>query len=93
MPIDRVVINASPLIVLFKSSQADLLPQLFNEILVPQSVWEEVTLSQSDIASQQLPNAPWARQMEVAIHPSIQYSGHFLRQRLKPAFHRWYLPQ
>jgi len=22
-----------------------------------------------------------------------QYSGHFLRQRLKPAFHRWYLPQ
>jgi|GEM_PF-3482694 len=28
MPIDRVVINASPLIVLFKSGQADLLPQL-----------------------------------------------------------------
>ena len=24
---------------------------------------------------------------------SHQYSGHFLRQRLKPAFHRWYLPQ
>jgi len=25
--------------------------------------------------------------------PLNQYSGHFLRQRLKPAFHRWYLPQ
>ena len=26
-------------------------------------------------------------------HFNGQYSGHFLRQRLKPAFHRWYLPQ
>jgi len=23
----------------------------------------------------------------------LQYSGHFLRQRLKPSFHRWYLLQ
>ncbi len=67
MPIDRVVINASPLIVLFKSGQADLLTQLFDEILIPQSVWEEVTISKNDMAAQQLPNASF----EVAIHPSI----------------------
>lgn len=71
MPIDRVVINASPLIVLFKSGQAELLPKLFNAILVPQAVWEEVTASKNDIASQQLPNVPWARSIQVAIHPSI----------------------
>lgn len=71
MLIDRVVINASPLIVLFKSEQADLLPQLFSEILVPQSVWGEVTLSKTDIASQQLPTISWARPIEVAVHPSI----------------------
>jgi len=38
MLIKRVVINASPLIVLFKSQQADLLPQLFSEIFVPAGV-------------------------------------------------------
>jgi len=75
MPIDRVVINASLLIVLFKSGQADLLPQLFDEILVPQAVWEEVTISQNDIASQQLPNASWARPIEVDIHASIATLG------------------
>ena len=70
MPIDRVVINASPLIVLFKSGQAELLPQLFTEILVPQAVWEEVTIA-NDIAAQQLPNVSWAKPVQVAIHPSI----------------------
>lgn len=54
MPIDRVVINASPLIVLFKSGQAELLPRLFNEILIPQAVWEEVTATKTDIAAQRL---------------------------------------
>ncbi len=71
MPIDRVVINASPLIVLFKSGQAELLPKLFNEILIPQAVWEEVTASKNDIASQQLPNVSWATSIQVAVHPSI----------------------
>ncbi len=38
MLIKRVVINSSPLIVLFKSQQADLLPRLFSEIIVPGGV-------------------------------------------------------
>ncbi|MBE9158660.1 DUF3368 domain-containing protein [Nodosilinea sp. LEGE 06152] len=71
MPVDRVVVNASPLIVLFKSEQADLLPQLFSEILVPQAVWQEVTLPQDDVASRQLPDAAWATPIEVAINPEI----------------------
>lgn len=71
MSIDRVVINASPLIVLFKSGQAELLPKLFNEVLIPQAVWEEVTASKNDIASQQLPKVSWATSMQVAIHPSV----------------------
>jgi len=33
----------------------------------------------------------WANQIDDNLNK--QYSGHFLRQRLKPAFHRWYLPQ
>jgi len=72
MLIKRVVINASPLIVLFKSQQADLLPQLFSEILVPAGVWDEVTATQNDIASQQLPAVSWVQRVEIgAIAPEV----------------------
>ncbi|GAB4286513.1 MAG: DUF3368 domain-containing protein [Oscillatoriaceae cyanobacterium] len=72
MLIERVVINASPLIVLFKSKQADLLPQLFSEIIVPAGVWHEVTATKIDTASQQLPQVPWVRLVEIAsIAPEV----------------------
>lgn len=50
MRIDSVVINASPLITLFRSGQAHILPQLFNRIIVPQAVWQEVVLDDWDDA-------------------------------------------
>ena len=66
MLIKRVVINSSPLIVLFKSQQADLLPQLFTDILVPKGVWDEVTAAgQNDAASRQLPTVDWAQRVEI----------------------------
>ncbi|MBD1916123.1 MULTISPECIES: DUF3368 domain-containing protein [Cyanophyceae] len=71
MLIDRVVVNASPLIVLFKSGQADLLPNLFRKVLVPQAVWQEVTIPQDDVASRQLPGSAWALPTEVLISPEI----------------------
>jgi predicted nucleic acid-binding protein len=43
MLIDRVVINASPLIILFRGHLEGLLPQLFSEICIPLAVWSEVT--------------------------------------------------
>jgi predicted nucleic acid-binding protein len=70
MLIKRVVINASPLIVLFKSQQADLLPQLFSEIIVPVGVWDEVTgTAQNDAASRQLSKVPWAQRVEIGEIP------------------------
>lgn len=71
MPVDRVVVNASPLIVLFKSGQADLLPQLFHEILVPHAVWDEVIIGNTDRAAQQLPDADWIQRVDVEISPAI----------------------
>ena len=60
MPIKQVVINASPLITLFRSQQDDLLPQLFDKIYVPDAVWNEVVLSgKQDIAAQKLPTRDW----------------------------------
>ena len=64
MSINRVMINSSPLIVLLKSQQAQLIPQLFTEILVPSGVFEEIT-AKDDVASTQLLNISWIQRVEV----------------------------
>ncbi len=50
MRIEKVVINASPFILLSKSSLIELLPQLFTEICMPEAVAEEI-ISGGDIAT------------------------------------------
>src|SRR5215510_3883449 len=68
MPIDQVVINASPLIVLFRVGQAELLGQLWHEVIVPGAVWTEVLAGgPQDAAAKGLPIAPWARRAEIAM--------------------------
>lgn len=60
MAIAKVVVNASPLITLFKTNQAELLPQLFQEIVIPQGVWEEIVIPrQLDAPAQMLPKTKW----------------------------------
>lgn len=71
MLIEQVVINASPLIVLFKSEQADLLPQLFSDIRLPQAVYDEITATKDDRAAQQVPNIDWLQRIDIDIHPTI----------------------
>jgi predicted nucleic acid-binding protein len=64
---DRVVVNASPLIVLFKAGLAHLLPQVFSEVLVPGAVWDEVIAGgANDIAAKGLVIVDWAKRVEVA---------------------------
>jgi predicted nucleic acid-binding protein len=72
MRIEYVVVNASPLITLFKSQLADLLPQLFDQIQIPPAVWQEVTASKDDIAAQSLPQTNWATQTgAININPLV----------------------
>ena len=62
MPIDRVVVNASPLNCLFKSGLQDLLPGLFKDIYVPESVLKEVTgTGKSDFPAEQLSQQQWLK--------------------------------
>lgn len=64
MPISRVVLNASPLICLFKSGLADLLPALFQEIIVPEAVINEVTAEgKTDFAAETLVSRKWIHRM------------------------------
>jgi predicted nucleic acid-binding protein len=53
---EKVVINSSPLIVLFKSQLINILPQVCQEIIIPNAVWLEVVeAGKNDLPSQQLP--------------------------------------
>ena len=59
MRIERVVVDASPLIVLFKSGLAELLPQLFSEVIVPASVRREVmSRARKTMQARALPRRP-----------------------------------
>jgi predicted nucleic acid-binding protein len=72
MRIDAVVINASPLITLFRSGQADLLPRLFGHIVVPEAVWNEVTLDEwQDPAARELGAQTWPVRVNVEISPRV----------------------
>lgn len=73
MRIERVAVNASPLIALFQSGQSELLPQLFDDIIVPESVWREVAETKhDDVAATGLRSATWAKKTSVSISPRIE---------------------
>ncbi len=62
MSIDRIVVNASPLICLFKSGFQDLLPALFQEISVPEAVLNEVTATgKNDFPAEHLKQQKWLK--------------------------------
>jgi predicted nucleic acid-binding protein len=71
MLIEQAVINASPLIVLFKSEQADLLPQLFSDLRLPRAVYDEIIATKDDRAAQQVPQTTWLPIVEIVTHPTI----------------------
>ncbi len=65
MPINRVVVNASPLICLFQSGLANLLPALFTEVIVPEEVCHEILAQgKRDFAAQGLPSTDWLKRVE-----------------------------
>jgi predicted nucleic acid-binding protein len=58
-----IIIDSSPLIVLLKSDLENILPELFEEIFLPEAVREEILSGQEDdIAKQKLPLLSWIRQ-------------------------------
>ena len=72
MRIDAVVLNASPLITLFRSGQADLLPLLFKQIVVPEAVWQEVVMGEwEDTAARELIKQSWPVREEVVSSPRV----------------------
>jgi predicted nucleic acid-binding protein len=72
MSIDAVVIDASPLITLFRSGQSELLPGLFSRIIVPEAVWQEVVCNQSDTAARKIPGMSWLIREQVQTSSRVE---------------------
>jgi predicted nucleic acid-binding protein len=73
MLINRVVVNASPLICLSKSGLAGLFPALFEDVIVPEAVIKEVMAKGTvDFAAETLISNNWIRRVgNVAIDPRV----------------------
>ncbi len=55
-----IIADSSPLIVFLKSDLEGILPELFDEIIVPEAVWQEVLSSkEKDTAKRKLPLLSW----------------------------------
>ncbi len=55
-----IIADSSPLIVLLKSDLEGILPGLFDEILIPEAVWQEILAGdERDAAKQKLPLLSW----------------------------------
>lgn len=76
MRVERVVINASPLISLFRAGLHPLLPLLFPDLVVPDAVWAEVVShTHDDPATQGLPEADWAKKLATPISQDVMEWG------------------
>lgn len=72
MRVNNIVINASPLILLCNSELSFILPAMFQEIVIPDAVWNEIILSShSDKASQMVPDFDWLKKISVDVVPEI----------------------
>ena len=70
MPTNKIVVNASPLIILCKCDLEVLLPQLFQDVVIPQAVWNEIEVGK-DVASEKVGAAPWLRREQINIQDEV----------------------
>jgi predicted nucleic acid-binding protein len=72
MRIKTVVVNSSPLIVLFRSGHSYLIPELFKEVILPEQVYAEVLAGEeNDAARISLPRTEWVIRKKVEISLSV----------------------
>lgn len=72
MPVERVVLNASPLILLCNTGLDFILPALFREMVIPEAVWKEIVKgSHVDKAAQILPELDYLTRKAVEDIPGV----------------------
>lgn len=67
---DGIILNSSPLIVLFKAELEFVLPGIFKRIIVPEAVWQEISVYE-DKAFKGLSKATWLKREKISINNRI----------------------
>jgi len=67
-----LVVNSGPLISLARIGQLELLPALFDEIVTPSAVFEEVTHDPKLPGAEEIARAQWLRTMEVSDRDAVE---------------------
>jgi predicted nucleic acid-binding protein len=66
--IKTIIADSSPLIVLLKSDLENILTELFDEILIPEAVWQEVLSgADDDVAKLKLPLLTWTKRISPTV--------------------------
>ena len=60
----KVIANSTPLIILSKIGELEILKNLYGEIIIPRAVFEEVT-RKNDLAKEKILNSEWIKILEV----------------------------
>jgi predicted nucleic acid-binding protein len=70
--VEKIVLNASPLILLCNSELSFILPELFTEIVAPEAVWQEIVDGPHlDRAAQMLPGLAWLKKESISPVPDV----------------------
>lgn len=68
----KIVINASPLILLCNCKLEFILPELFEEIIVPEAVWDEIVAGpEHDQSVETLPHLSWLKKLPTSLEADI----------------------
>jgi predicted nucleic acid-binding protein len=66
MHVGPVIVNNTPLVALWVLGRLDLLRELYDEVLIPQTVYEEFVATERAVRQAALENAPWVRPVLLA---------------------------
>ena len=66
MRVGPVIVNSTPLVALWVLGRLDLLRELYDEVLIPQAVYEEFVATERAVRQAALENAPWIRPVSLA---------------------------
>ncbi len=68
-----IVSNVSPLINLARINKLDLLPRLYDSVLIPQAVWDEVVVQGvGQPGAEEVNSASWIKRSTVVSAPLVQ---------------------
>ena len=71
----KVIVNSTPLIILSRINHLSILKELYEEIIIPQAVFKEVTNKEDFICRQILKNLHWIKMFDCKSNDRKMYQA------------------